>query len=88
MSVPKQHQALYLFEKGGPFVVQDVDVASPGPDDVLIKVEAAGLNPVEGKIQALGILSQSWPQILGFDGAGTVVVIGSNVTNFKVGDRV
>ncbi|KAI0788269.1 GroES-like protein [Fomes fomentarius] len=88
MSVPNQHQALYLFETGGPFVVQDINVASPGSDDVLVKVEAAGLNPVEGKVQALGILFQSWPQILGFDGAGTVVAVGSNVTNLKVGDRV
>ncbi|KAI0788289.1 GroES-like protein [Fomes fomentarius] len=88
MSVPKQQKVLYLFEKGGPLVVQNIDVPSPGPDDVLIKVEAAGLNPVDGKIQALGVLVQSWPQILGFDGAGTVVAIGSNVTNLKVGDRV
>ncbi|KAI0788293.1 GroES-like protein [Fomes fomentarius] len=88
MSVPKQQKVLYLFEKGGPFVVHNIDVPSPGPDDVLIKVEAVGLNPADGKIQALGVLVQSWPQILGFDGAGTVVAIGSNVTNLKIGDRV
>ncbi len=88
MSLPKQQKALFIHHKGGPLVVQDVDVGSPDPDDVLVKVEAAGLAPLDWKIQSWGILSPAWPQILGWDGAGVVVAVGSAVTNLQVGDRV
>ncbi|KAI0788285.1 GroES-like protein [Fomes fomentarius] len=88
MSISKQQKALLIHYEGGPLVLQDVDVGSPDPEDVLVKVEAAGLAPLDWKIQTHGILSPAWPQILGWDGAGVVVAVGSAVTNLKVGDRV
>ena len=60
-------------------------------NDVLIKVHAASINPLdlrvlEGEFKA--ILPVQFPFILGNDFAGTVVQIGSNVTQFKIGDEV
>lgn len=60
-------------------------------DTVLVKVHAASINPLdlrvlEGEFKA--ILPVSFPFILGNDFAGTVVEVGSNVTQFKVGDEV
>jgi len=64
------------------------DVSTPGPGEILIKVEAAGLNPIDWKVQTHGVAKQSYPAILGADGAGTVETIGEGVTRFKKGDRV
>ncbi|TFK93790.1 GroES-like protein [Polyporus arcularius HHB13444] len=88
MSLPKQHKVLYLLSKGGALAVQTVDVPSPGPDDVLLKVEAAALNPLDWKIQDAGLFTTAFPTILGWDAAGVVVAVGSKVDRLKVGDRV
>ena len=60
-------------------------------NDVLIKVHAASINPLdlrvlEGEFKA--ILPVQFPFILGNDFAGTVVQVGANVTQFKIGDEV
>ena len=59
--------------------VRTVDVPSPGPNDVLLRVEAAGLNPLDFKIQDDGLFTTEYPTILGFDAAGIIVAVGSNV---------
>ena len=56
--------------------------------EILVKVEATALNPLDWKIQAYGLIVEKYPAILGFDGAGTVVEVGEDVTSFAVGDRV
>lgn len=61
------------------------------PDDVLIKVVAASLNPVDYKIvhgDLNSLLSLDKPVRLGFDVSGTVQQVGAGVTKFKVGDQV
>ena len=62
-----------------------------GANEVVIKVHAAGLNPVDGYVRQ-GFLAQmapmTFPAILGVDAAGTVVSLGENVSGFAVGDRV
>jgi len=59
------------------------------PDQLLIKLEAAGINPIDTKLRANGTyFPDQLPTILGCDGAGRVVEIGASVTNFKVGDEV
>ncbi len=88
MSLPKQHKVLYLLSKGGALAVRTVDVPSPGPDDVILRVEAAALNPLDWKIQDAGLFTTAFPTILGWDAAGVVVSVGSNVDRLKVGDRV
>jgi len=62
----------------------------PGPNDVLVKIAAASVNPVDAKIAHgyAGPSQRTLPHVLGRDGAGTVVKIGSAVTAFKVGDEV
>lgn len=69
----------------------EVDPPEPGPTDVLVKVKAASVNPVDTKIaKGYGGPSQQrkLPHVLGRDGAGTVTKVGSAVTNLKVGDEV
>lgn len=68
----------------------EVAAPEPGPNDVLVKVAAASVNPVDTKIaRGYGGPSQRpLPHVLGRDGAGTVTKAGSAVTAFKVGDEV
>ena len=71
--------------------VEEVSVASPGPNEVQIAVHYAGVNPVDWKI-AEGMLKTrmdyQFPLILGWDAAGKISATGSEVTSFKVGDPV
>lgn len=60
----------------------------PGPDEVLIKVTAAAINPVDWKIRDYEMFVNDFPAIVGTDAAGLVVQVGSNVKNLKVGNRV
>ncbi|SER72057.1 NADPH:quinone reductase [Lentzea xinjiangensis] len=65
---------------------------APGPAEVLIRVAAAGVNPLDhllrsGHVPALnGHLP--FPQVLGMEAAGTVLAVGDDVTGLAVGDRV
>ncbi|KAI0648660.1 GroES-like protein [Trametes meyenii] len=88
MSIPTQQKALFLLEKQGSFTVQATDVPAYGADDILVKVEAAALNPVDWKIHTFGLFVEDFPAIIGAEAAGTVIAVGGNVANFKVGDRV
>jgi len=62
-----------------------------GPEDVLISIKASGVNPVDWKVRE-GRLKKDFPYelplILGWDAAGKVAAIGSNVKEFQVGDDV
>src|SRR6476646_2986644 len=63
----------------------------PKPDEILVQVHAAGLNPVDNMIRKGAfkpILRFQLPATLGSDLAGTVVEVGSRVTRFKPGDAV
>ena len=60
-----------------------------GPRDLLVKVEAVAVNPVDTKIRkSLGAGPLPQPRILGWDAAGMVLEIGSEVTGFNPGDLV
>ncbi|WP_438348481.1 NADP-dependent oxidoreductase [Paenibacillus sp. FA6] len=62
-----------------------------GPGDVLISIKASGVNPVDWKVRE-GFLKNDFPYelplILGWDAAGTVTAVGSNVKEFQAGDNV
>jgi NADPH:quinone reductase-like Zn-dependent oxidoreductase len=65
---------------------------TPKPDDLLIKIHAAAINPID-KIRLEGGLKQVRPEyyatpILGYDASGVVEEVGADVTKFKVGDEV
>jgi NADPH:quinone reductase-like Zn-dependent oxidoreductase len=82
---------------GGPDVLQFTQVAKPTPKDeeVLIKVHAASVNPLdwhllrgEPLVVRLGALRKPRHQILGVDIAGRIEAVGSNVKQFQPGDQV
>lgn len=68
-------------------VVDDVEVASPGPGEVKIKIEATGVchSDLSGMT---GTIPQPTPAVLGHEGAGVVAEVGEGVTNVAVGDHV
>ena len=66
----------------------EVPVPTPAEHEVLIKVHAAGLNPVDYKIVEGGVSAWQYPHVLGLDVAGEIVSIGQGVTNWHVGYRV
>jgi NADPH:quinone reductase-like Zn-dependent oxidoreductase len=86
-------RAYVLKHYGGPegSLLMDVPAPAPRPRDILVEVRAAGLNPVDfkfrqGKLRA--ILRPKLPLVLGNELAGEVIAVGSDVTRFRVGDRV
>lgn len=69
----------------------DVPEPATDPGDVLVEVEAAGLNLLDSKIrdgELKSVLPYKTPLVLGHDLAGTVVKVGANVRRFKPGDAV
>ena len=88
----KTMRAVRVHQFGGPEVLKyetNVSIPTPGPSDVLVRVEAVGVNPVETYIRA-GTYARkpTLPAILGNNCAGIVQQVGAEVTNFKTGDRV
>jgi NADPH:quinone reductase-like Zn-dependent oxidoreductase len=75
---------------GGPEVLEYVDVERPEaqPTEVLVRVAAAGVNPVDWKTRARGAFLGAPPFTVGWDVAGTVEAVGRGVTRFAPGDRV
>ncbi len=71
--------------------IRDVPVPMPGQNDVLVRVRAASVNPVDWKVRsgmAKIITGCTFPKILGSECAGEIVGLGSGVTFFKTGDQV
>ncbi|MHC0433213.1 NADP-dependent oxidoreductase [Streptomyces sp. O3] len=78
---------------GGPEVLEYTDLPDPktGPDSVLVRVKAAGVNPVDWKILAGyldPVLDAHFPFVPGWDVAGVVEAVGADATEYKVGDEV
>jgi NADPH2:quinone reductase len=84
-------KAIVLTRFGGPEVLElrDVPCPEPGPGEILVRVVAAGTNPVDAKLRASGSWAKITPPIvIGYDAAGVVERVGSGVTDFKTGDEV
>ena len=81
--------AIRVHEIGGPEVLrwEEIETADPGPDQVLLRQEAVGLNFID-VYHRTGLYPQPLPFTPGTEGAGTVEKVGSDVTHVKVGDRV
>ncbi|WP_347467036.1 zinc-binding alcohol dehydrogenase family protein [Burkholderia stagnalis] len=73
-----------------PHALLDVELPQPvpGPRDLLVKVEAISVNPVDTKVRAPKPQVEDAPRVLGWDAAGTVVAVGADVTLFRPGDEV
>ena len=86
-------KAIVIHEYGGPEVLKYEDVPRPEPkaDQILIRVIAAGVNPVDGMIRS-GMFAKdgngAFPMVLGGDIAGVVERVGNKITKFKAGDPV
>jgi NADPH:quinone reductase-like Zn-dependent oxidoreductase len=86
-------RAFVLTRYGGPEAAEmrEVDRPEPGPGEILVRVEAAGLNPVDYKTregQLKVIRRYQLPVVLGSELAGLVEACGAGVTRFADGDRV
>ena len=68
----------------------DIEVPDPiaGPRDLLVRVKAVSVNPVDTKVRAAAKPRDGQPMILGFDAAGIVEAVGPEVTLFAPGDEV
>jgi NADPH:quinone reductase-like Zn-dependent oxidoreductase len=79
----------YTKDRAGlPLEAVRVPVPQPGPDQVLIRVAASSLNPLEYKLADLNFMGRTPPVVLGFDLSGIVVAKGSVVQGIAVGDAV
>ena len=76
---------------GGPDVlrIEDIDVPPPGPDEVRIRVKVLGLNRAEAMLRrGQYIYPPKFPERLGYEAAGVVDTLGTNVKGFEPGDAV
>jgi NADPH:quinone reductase-like Zn-dependent oxidoreductase len=82
-------KAVRIHEDGGPDVLRYEDVSDPEPaaGEALVELHAAGINHLDVWVRK-GLPSVPKPRILGADGAGVVVGLGSGVSGLTVGDRV
>ncbi|MEB7505881.1 quinone oxidoreductase [Arthrobacter koreensis] len=83
------HKAIVVPKAGGPEILryEDVDLPVPGPNELLVKVAAAGVNFID-TYQRSGVYKMNYPFIPGSEAAGTVVQAGIDVAAFSDGDRV
>jgi NADPH:quinone reductase len=84
-------KAIMVKEFGGPEVmkIEEVSAPKPGPGQVLVRIKAAGVNPVETYIRAGSYpLKPELPYTPGTDGAGLIEAVGAGVKRVKPGDRV
>ncbi|KAJ7764180.1 chaperonin 10-like protein [Mycena maculata] len=69
--------------------IEDRGVPIPGPEEILVRVEAAGLNPVDARVGNIDIpMWPDMPTVPGAEASGVIVAIGNEVKGFNVGDRV
>ena len=84
-------KAVRIHAYGGPevLVYEEVDTPVPKPGQVLVRVEAATVNPIDVAVREDRFPTPKQPpKIIGSDGAGEVVELGADVTGVKPGDRV
>ncbi|MBW4512558.1 MAG: zinc-dependent alcohol dehydrogenase family protein [Scytonematopsis contorta HA4267-MV1] len=85
-------KAVVMTAAGNPQVLQVQDVPKPSlvsNTDILVKLHAAGVNPIDTKLRQRGtFFPDKMPAVLGCDGAGVVEAIGAGVKRFRVGNEV
>src|SRR4051794_15961737 len=84
-------KALAIRRYKAPMEIMDLPRPEPGAGDLLVRVRAASVNPIDHKLRDGGVkvlLPYSFPLILGNDLAGDVEAVGPGVTRFKVGDAI
>jgi NADPH:quinone reductase-like Zn-dependent oxidoreductase len=89
----KTMKAVCIYSYGGPevLVYEDRPRPHPGAGEVLVRIHAAGINPVDWKIREghlKEMLHHTFPLVLGWDLSGVVESLGTGLTRLKVGDEV
>ncbi|CAD5224021.1 unnamed protein product [Bursaphelenchus okinawaensis] len=87
--IPKMQKAAVFDEHNGKLDIRDIPVPELGPDDILVKITYSGVCHTDLHVW-LGdfpLQTKKPPLVGGHEGAGIVVKLGSNVSNFKLGDR-
>ena len=89
-SVSGTMRAISQDELGGPEVLKLVSLPTPEPgvSQILIRVHAAGVNPIDGANRQTGAFVGQPPFVLGWDVSGTVAAVGPGVTLYEPGDAV
>src|SRR5690606_11749115 len=82
-----QARAAVIERKNDAFVMHDVSVEDPRPDEVLVRMVATGICATDAHVRQQ-LLPTPLPAILGHEGAGIVERVGSTVTHLKPGDHV
>ena len=82
-------KAIEISKNGGPEVleIKDIKLSKPGEDEVTIEHRAIGLNYIDTYHRS-GLYPLKLPSGIGAEGAGIIKEIGSNVKEFKIGDKV
>lgn len=90
MSTVKTMRAISQDVLGGPEVLKEIEVErpAPGPNQVLVRVRAAGVNPTDWKHRTTGGFLGQPPFVLGWDVSGVVEAVGIGVATFRPGDEV
>jgi len=80
-------QSVVLRERGGPFKIEDVELADPGPDEVLVEIAGTGFCHTDLLPRSHGFMAEP-PLILGHEGSGVITAKGAAVRDVAVGDSV
>jgi len=90
MDIPQKMKAAVIDSFGGPEVLHaaDIPVPKPGKNEILIRVNSAGVGVWDPWLRGGGAEVRNFPLVLGSDGAGLVMSVGSGVKRLKIGDRV
>ncbi|KAF7297036.1 GroES-like protein [Mycena indigotica] len=88
MMANRTQKALVIPSAKAPIELRDIIVPTPGKGEVLIKIMAVGLNPMDPMRHMMDFLIPEYPAVLGSDIAGVIEELGQDVTAFHVGDEV
>lgn len=80
-------KAAIVYKFGEPIVVEEIEVRSPKKSELMIKIAASGICHSDYSVMK-GTIPHDLPEVLGHEGAGTVVEVGPETEGYKVGDRV
>jgi len=77
----------FPYAQSRPLIIEEIELLPPGPDEVLLKIKAAGICHSDLSIIE-GVRPRPLPMVIGHEASGEIVEVGSNVKNFAIGDHV
>lgn len=86
--MPSNSAAWLVSKQANPLEVKEAPYPTPQPDEVVVRVRAVAINPVDWLVQDHAPFPLQYPAVIGEDAAGEVVEVGDSVKTLKKGDRV